>query len=73
MLVQTRACACVIAAGCLSGAAIAQEFPSRLIRIVVAQAPSSGPDLVGRTLAAKFTEAWGQQAIVDNQIGRAHV
>ena len=69
MLVQTRACACVIAAGCLSGAAIAQEFPSRLIRIVVAQAPSSGPDLVGRTLAAKFTEAWGQQAIVDNRAG----
>jgi tripartite-type tricarboxylate transporter receptor subunit TctC len=51
------------------GTAWAQDYPSRLIRIVVAQAPASGPDLVGRTLAAKFTESWGQQAIVDNRAG----
>ncbi len=52
-----------------AAAAPAQDYPSRLIRIVVAQAPASGPDLVGRTLAAKFTETWGQQAIVDNRAG----
>src|SRR3990172_13027807 len=29
----------------VSGAAAAQEYPTRVIRIVVAQAPASGPDL----------------------------
>ncbi len=52
-----------------AAAASAQDYPSRLIRIVVAQAPASGPDFVGRTLAAKFSEAWGQQAIVENRAG----
>ena len=60
---------CAFALIALAGAAAAQEYPSRLIRIVVAQAPASGPDFVGRTLAARFTEAWGQQAIVENRAG----
>jgi len=66
-LSAVRICALALCAVC--GAAPAQDYPSRLIRIVVAQAPASGPDLVGRTLAAKFTESWGQQAIVDNRAG----
>ena len=59
----------IITLGAAAACAAAQEYPSRLIRIVVAQAPASGPDLVGRTLAQKFTETWGQQAIVDNRAG----
>ena len=56
--------------GCLlSGTAAAQEYPTRLIRIVVAQAPSSGPDLAARTLGQKLTESWGQPVIVDNRPG----
>jgi tripartite-type tricarboxylate transporter receptor subunit TctC len=51
-------------AGCL-----AQEYPQRLIRIVVAQAPSSGPDLTARTIGQKLAETWGQQVIVDNRPG----
>jgi tripartite-type tricarboxylate transporter receptor subunit TctC len=47
----------------------AQEYPTRLIRIIVAQAPSSGPDLAARTLGQKLTESWGQQVIVDNRPG----
>src|SRR5687768_15118414 len=53
----------------LSGPAGAQEYPTRLIRIVVAQAPSSGPDLAARTLGQKLTESWGQPVIVDNRPG----
>ena len=46
-----------------------QEYPSRVIRIVVAQAPSSGPDLAARALGQKLTESWGQPVIVDNRPG----
>lgn len=50
-------------------AALAQDYPTRVIRIVVAQAAASGPDLVARTIAQKLTESWGQQVIVDNRPG----
>lgn len=66
---KTAAGICAAGVCLLSGIAPAQDYPSRVIRIVVAQAPASGPDLIGRTLAARFTEAWGQQAIVDNRAG----
>ncbi|MCC6532488.1 MAG: tripartite tricarboxylate transporter substrate binding protein [Burkholderiales bacterium] len=66
---------CVFRAGSLfalcllPAASAAQEYPTRLIRIVVAQAPSSGPDLTARALGQKLTESWGQQVIVDNRPG----
>ncbi|MCE2945863.1 MAG: Bug family tripartite tricarboxylate transporter substrate binding protein [bacterium] len=53
----------------LVNAALAQDYPTRTIRIVVAQAPASGPDMVARTLAQKLTEAWGQQVVVENRPG----
>ncbi len=58
--------------GCLilsSGALMAQEYPNRVVRIVVADTPGSGSDIVMRLLAQKLTEAWGQQVIVDNRPG----
>ena len=53
----------------VSGAAAAQEYPTRVIRIVVAQAPASGPDLTARALGQKLAESWGRQVIVDNRPG----
>jgi tripartite-type tricarboxylate transporter receptor subunit TctC len=58
-----------IAGMCFASAALAQDYPTRVIRIVVAQAPSSGPDLAARALGQKLTESWGQQVIVDNRAG----
>lgn len=59
-------------AACLAlsfSSAAAQDYPTRLVRIIVAQAPAAGPDLVARMLAQKLTEAWGQQVIVENRAG----
>jgi tripartite-type tricarboxylate transporter receptor subunit TctC len=53
----------------LPAAGGAQDYPTRLIRIVVAQAPSSGPDLTARALGQKLTESWGQPVIVENRPG----
>ena len=45
------------------------DYPTRPIRIIVAQAPASGPDIMARTLGQKLTESWGQQVVVENRAG----
>jgi tripartite-type tricarboxylate transporter receptor subunit TctC len=52
-----------------SSGALAQGYPSRPIKIVVPYPPGGFNDTLGRTLAAKFTEAWGQPAVVENKPG----
>lgn len=49
----------------LMPAAVAQEYPAKPIRIIV----GPGPDIVARIFGQKFTEAWGQQAIIDTRPG----
>jgi tripartite-type tricarboxylate transporter receptor subunit TctC len=49
--------------------AFAQAYPSKPIRIVVPYPPGGFNDTLGRTLAGKFTEAWGQPAVVENKPG----
>ena len=46
---------------CAGTPAIAQEFPARPIRVIV----GPGPDIVARIIGQKFTEAWGQQIVID--------
>ena len=52
-------------------AAAAQEanYPSKPVTIIVPAAPGGVTDALGRTLAQRFTEAWGQQVIVENKPG----
>jgi len=54
---------------CFAVGALAQPYPSKVIRFVVASAPGGGSDLVGRTLAQKMAPALGQQIIIENRAG----
>jgi tripartite-type tricarboxylate transporter receptor subunit TctC len=49
--------------------ALAQTWPSKPVRIVVAYPPGGGIDVMGRQIAEKLTAAWGQPVVVDNRPG----
>lgn len=47
----------------------AKAYPSRPIRLVVAQTPGSSIDAMSRVVAGKMGELLGQQLVVDNRTG----
>lgn len=53
--------------------AIAQTYPSQLVRIVVPFSGGSATDILARTVAEKLTAKWKQQVIVENRPGIAGV
>ena len=59
----------------LSGAspAAAQSYPSRQVTLVVTSVPGGVTDVVGRALAQALSTLWGQQVIVENKGGAAHI
>jgi tripartite-type tricarboxylate transporter receptor subunit TctC len=56
-------------AGLAPGAASAQEYPSRPIRLIVGFGPGAGADVSARILAADMSKALGQQIVVENRPG----
>jgi tripartite-type tricarboxylate transporter receptor subunit TctC len=62
--------ALVLAAGAFAaGAAHAQAYPSKPIRMVIALAPGGGVDTTGRLIANHLSQAWGQPVVPENRPG----
>ena len=59
----------VIALAAASGAALAQGFPNKAVRMIVPFPAGGSTDIVGRTVAQKLSEMWGQPVVVDNRPG----
>jgi tripartite-type tricarboxylate transporter receptor subunit TctC len=63
----------VALAGALAGAspaeAAAQSYPFKTITIIVPAPPGGVTDVLARTLAQRFSAAWGHQTIVENRPG----
>ncbi|MCL4690648.1 MAG: tripartite tricarboxylate transporter substrate binding protein [Burkholderiales bacterium] len=57
------------AAFLLPGAATAQDYPAKTVKIVAPVQPGGGVDLVARTVAEQLTRSLGQTFIVENLSG----
>jgi tripartite-type tricarboxylate transporter receptor subunit TctC len=68
-----RACAvgAMIAAALLaaSAGASAQSYPERPVRVLIAFPAGGTIDTLGRVIAQKLTEAWGQNVVIENRPG----
>jgi tripartite-type tricarboxylate transporter receptor subunit TctC len=53
--------------------ALAQEFPTRPIRIVVPTAAAGSPDVLARLIAERLRDRWGQPVVIENRAGAAQM
>ncbi len=61
----------------LAGAALAlprharaqADFPNRPVRMIVPAAAGAGQDILGRLVAQRLSEIWGQPVVVENRVG----
>jgi tripartite-type tricarboxylate transporter receptor subunit TctC len=53
----------------LSCAALAQPWPAKPVRIVVAYPPGGGIDVMARQIGDRLTASWGQPVVVENKPG----
>ncbi len=53
----------------LPGAATAQAYPAKAVRMIVGFPPGGPTDVLARIVAQKLGESWNQQVIVDNRAG----
>ena len=47
----------------------AESWPARPVRAIITFPPGSATDIIGRVVAAKLTEFWGQTVVADNRGG----
>jgi tripartite-type tricarboxylate transporter receptor subunit TctC len=58
-----------LAAGLFSVPATAQDFPGKLVRLIVPYPPGGGVDGLARPIADRLGRAWGQTVLVENKPG----
>jgi tripartite-type tricarboxylate transporter receptor subunit TctC len=60
----------VLAVAPLAGpSAHAESFPSKPVKIILQAAAGTAPDVLGRMIAERLSQAWGQQVLIVNRPG----
>ncbi|MCC7484659.1 MAG: hypothetical protein IT529_06675 [Burkholderiales bacterium] len=65
--------AVMIAALPASNAAMTQQYPERPVRLIVPAAPGGAIDVVGRIVANRLTDIFGQHVLVENRAGANNI
>ena len=65
--------AAIVAAFAGISSAQAQDYPSRIVRIVVPQTAGGGTDTFARAIGQKLSERWGQSVVIENKAGAGGV
>ena len=70
-----RVCAVVLAAliAPLCAAALAQDYPTRPVRLLIGFPPGGNVDVVGRIMAQKMSEGFGRQVLPENRTGAGSI
>ncbi len=68
---MVKACTSCAAIVCLSlvGAAGAQDYPNRVVRMVAPFAAGGSTDVLTRITSAQLSERWNQSVVVENRVG----
>ena len=66
-----KLCAC-FALALATGAAAAQTWPAKPVRIMVGASPGGGTDIIARLLGEKLAETFKQQFVVENRPGASN-
>lgn len=70
MHIRSRALLCITAVAALAASsALAQTYPSKPLRIIIAQAPGSATDVISRVVANRLSEALGQPIVIEAKPG----
>jgi tripartite-type tricarboxylate transporter receptor subunit TctC len=64
---------CLALAALVPLAAHAQTYPTRAVRMMVPFPPGGATDIVGRLVAAKMQDVWGQPVVIENKPGAGTV
>ena len=72
---MTKRLGALVLLACLAGAAAAQaqSYPTRTITLTVTAAAGGVTDVVARALGERLAQTWGQQVVIENKGGAAHV
>jgi len=76
MFLAMRLVGFIMAFGCLTPLvtpATAQQFPARLVKLVVPQTPGGATDVFARKIGQMLSERWGQPVIIENRAGAGGV
>jgi tripartite-type tricarboxylate transporter receptor subunit TctC len=71
-LIMKRPCLLAFSAlalGAASGAALAQGYPNKVVKLQIPFAPGGTTDIIGRVMADPLGKALGQSVIVENKAG----
>ena len=60
-------------AGAFAAPAMAQQFPAKLVKFIVPQAPGGATDVFARKMGQVLSERWGQPIVIENRAGAGGV